>query len=91
MPALVGGESLECGDAVKHDTEECDDGNILNRDGCSDSCTVEEGWSCETLNAISECEEDCGDGFPVGSETCDDGNVEDGDGCDKNCQAEEGW
>lgn len=36
-----------CGDA-KHNPadEECDDGNKENGDGCSTTCTVENGWFC---------------------------------------------
>jgi cysteine-rich repeat protein len=29
-----------------HLTEECDDGNVFNGDGCSSECTVEEGFAC---------------------------------------------
>jgi cysteine-rich repeat protein len=62
-----------CGDA-KRIGEECDDGNLLNGDGCADDCT---------------CEGTCGDGLlnplAVCGEICDDGNPTDGDGCDSNC------
>ena len=26
--------------------EGCDDGNTVNGDGCSSTCTVESGWAC---------------------------------------------
>ena len=26
--------------------EECDDGNLVSGDGCNDSCTVENDYSC---------------------------------------------
>ena len=34
-----------CGDGRKH-TVECDDGNNVNGDGCSESCRIEEGYQC---------------------------------------------
>lgn len=37
--------------------EECDDGNLINGDGCSSKCTVEENWSCQ-------------DGSPTNKDTC---------------------
>lgn len=36
----------DCGDGRKVDIEKCDDGNLKNGDGCSSTCTVEDGWSC---------------------------------------------
>jgi cysteine-rich repeat protein len=33
-----------CGDAFPDRAEECDDGNTVNGDGCSDMCTVEPGF-----------------------------------------------
>jgi cysteine-rich repeat protein len=36
-----------CGDGNVEGTEQCDDGNVLNGDGCSFSCQVEAGWNCE--------------------------------------------
>ena len=54
--------------------EECDDGNMLDGDGCSSSCLYEF----------------CGDGVlqePLG-ETCDDANTTPLDGCDSVCQLE---
>ena len=35
-----------CGDGLKSDSEECDDGNLRDGDGCSSSCKVENGFSC---------------------------------------------
>ena len=37
-----------CGDGVAFANEECDDGNILDRDGCSSSCFIEDYFSCNT-------------------------------------------
>jgi cysteine-rich repeat protein len=44
--------TIGCGDAFVDQwgeqtaSEECDDGNLQNGDGCSSSCTVEAGWEC---------------------------------------------
>jgi len=48
-----------CGDGdVNQPSEECDDGNNINGDGCSANCTIEE-------------EPECGDGEINGEEECD--------------------
>ena len=39
-----------CGDGVRVTGEECDDGNILNNDGCSSLCTIESGYVCRGGN-----------------------------------------
>ncbi len=64
-----------CGDFIVSAGEQCDDGNTLSGDGCSDTCQVE---------AI------CGDGTiqAAGGEQCDDGNTASGDGCSDFCQIE---
>eukprot|EP00386_Alphamonas_edax_P011166 GDKI01035508.1.p1 GENE.GDKI01035508.1~~GDKI01035508.1.p1 ORF type:complete len:2344 (-),score=543.67 GDKI01035508.1:388-6831(-) len=55
-----------CGDGKVTDVETCDDGNTLDGDGCSKSCTVEPGWKCtaqtasgSTLPGPSKCGPDC--------------------------------
>ncbi|CAD8060857.1 unnamed protein product [Paramecium primaurelia] len=35
-----------CGNGFKSDIEECDDGNHLSLDGCSDICIIEIYWTC---------------------------------------------
>ncbi len=40
-PALAE-ETLYCGDGIVSESEECDDGNFANRDGCSAYCVVED-------------------------------------------------
>ena len=37
-----------CGDANRDAGEACDDGNVVSDDGCSDACTVESGYTCNT-------------------------------------------
>lgn len=87
-----------CGDgAFVSDKEDCDDGNDMPGDGCSDTCTVEEGYACTQAaeGERSECTPVCGDGLRVGDETeatrCDDSNKTPGDGCDATCSVETGF
>jgi fibro-slime domain-containing protein len=35
-----------CGDGIKFPSEACDDGNTRGADGCSATCTLEEGFAC---------------------------------------------
>ncbi len=35
-----------CGDGHRVQSEKCDDGNVVGGDGCSATCTIEEGFSC---------------------------------------------
>jgi cysteine-rich repeat protein len=35
-----------CGNDILDPNETCDDGNIANGDGCSNSCTIENNWKC---------------------------------------------
>jgi cysteine-rich repeat protein len=61
-----------CGDDVlTPDTEECDDGNTADGDGCAGDCT------CEP--------EVCGDGIVGCTEECDDGNTVDDETCLADC------
>ncbi|CAD8062024.1 unnamed protein product [Paramecium sonneborni] len=41
-----------CGDGIQVEQEECDDGNIVNGDGCDQFCKIEQGFKCG-----SNCEE----------------------------------
>ncbi|MCA9542977.1 MAG: DVUA0089 family protein, partial [Myxococcales bacterium] len=59
-----------CGNGVITDAEECDDGNLLDGDGCSAQCVQEF---------------DCGNGVVEFPEQCDDGNAADDDDCDTLC------
>jgi cysteine-rich repeat protein len=58
-----------CGDGNTFPPEQCDDGGVIDGDGCDSNCT---------LTA-------CGNGIPTAGESCDDGNGTNGDGCDSNC------
>jgi cysteine-rich repeat protein len=90
-----------CGDNVVDPGEQCDDGNLLDGDGCDFNCTLTAcgngilttGEVCDDGNFDNndECTNVCrinvcGDGFArTGLEVCDDGNLDDGDGCDSSC------
>jgi cysteine-rich repeat protein len=62
-----------CGDGVVQDPQEqCDDGNTVATDGCTDACKTAT----------------CGDGIVrAGVEDCDDQNADDFDGCRQDCLA----
>ncbi len=79
-----------CGDGLKRGAEVCDQGNVVNGDGCSSLCTLESGWTC-TAASPSVCTPICGDGLKRGSEACDQGNVVAGDGCSATCTVEANW
>ena len=82
-----------CGDGRRLGSEECDDGNVGNMDGCSLFCSVECGFDCsEAPTRVSVCAPSCGDGvWSYYLEDCDDGNTINGDGCSSTCMVEDGW
>ncbi len=92
-------EEVACGDGkVSGSTEQCDDGDELAGDGCSDTCQVEAGFVCPIINADCEPSEFCGDGFlkavanaTSGPEECDDGDAQGNDGCSAVCTVEENF
>ena len=66
-----------CGDGIVSNLppmhpnfEECDDGNQVATDPCTNRCRVAR----------------CGDGVVGPNEECDDGNDRDGDGCESDCR-----
>ncbi len=94
---------VECGDRVKHPSEECDDGNRAYGDGCSPICQIESCGNGRTEAPRETCDPPgtavcgarcrtprCGDGFIdlLGGEECDDGNGDSGDGCGRSCRLE---
>ena len=55
-----------CGDGIKGQfvgDNDCDDGDVTPRDGCSHTCAAENGWLCTGGGAASRdfCVEVCGD------------------------------
>lgn len=61
-----------CGNSTVEWKEACDDGNLVDGDGCDSDCTITA----------------CGNGIMTVGESCDDGNLVGGDGCSAMCQVE---
>ncbi len=92
-----------CRNGIIEGNEECDDGNGIDNDGCSNACIpsfcgdgiTHETEDCDDGNTSNEdaCVEDCqvarcGDGFThIGVEDCDDANNADNDSCLTTCVA----
>jgi cysteine-rich repeat protein len=77
-----------CGDGYDFLNYPCDDGNLVNGDGCDSYCRIEIGFTCGGGNYNPNpdtCIEICGDGKDFHWYACDDGNLVNGDGCDSNC------
>lgn len=45
-PIMNGKCSEICGDGFNFGINECDDGNVINGDGCNSECVVEDRWKC---------------------------------------------
>ena len=77
-----------CGDGLTAvGLQVCDDGNLIDGDGCSSTCLIQSDHNCYVLPTfLSKCYLLCGDGIKGATEACDDGNVVDGDGCNQICQ-----
>jgi cysteine-rich repeat protein len=71
------GGPVECGNDVVEVGEACDDGNLVDGDGCESDCQVGEVL--------------CGNGVLDRGEECDDGNGDPGDGCKSSCTTECGY
>ena len=90
--------SQVCGNGVREGTEQCDDTNVVNGDGCSSTCQTESTMAC-TSGQTRECGSNIGQ-CRVGTETCSSsGNwgscvgailpsVEECDGQDNNCDGQ---
>jgi cysteine-rich repeat protein len=50
---------IVCGDAIREDTEQCDDGNVVNLDGCDGACKFEQDQRATSL-AMSFKTDVCG-------------------------------
>lgn len=98
--------SLACGNEVQEGTEECDDGNDVDTDACTNACRLsfcgdgfeQEGEECDDGNDVdtdactTECRDPvCSDGFTQRPEQCDDANQNTGDGCTPICSVETGF
>lgn len=76
--------------------EQCDDGNYVAGDGCSNTCQVEPKWACSegTSTTITTWNDFCGDGFVITRSVpsyCDDGNKISGDGWNSSWLTEAKW
>ena len=88
-----------CGDNYIRDTEECEDGNTSNLDGCDASCMEEPGWTFSTTTNATGHDNTiasyiCDDGLRVLGESCDNGpgNIGSGTGCLDDCLgSHDGW
>jgi cysteine-rich repeat protein len=79
-----------CGNAVVEGSEQCDDGNNDQGDGCTPFCR----WEPICATDGSGCRTACGDGLLLDSDAdqqCDDGNTVSGDGCSATCTKEQGY
>lgn len=83
-------EKAGCGDELILTPETCDDGNKSNGDGCSSTCIIEAGFTCNGKQPTT-CIERCGNGGVSAKESCDDGNQVSGDGCNEYCRTEPGY
>jgi len=72
LAAAIYGEPSVCGNATGEGLEECDDGALIDGDGCDSNCT-------HTA---------CGNGIVTAGEDCDDGNTVSDDGCSSTCRVE---
>ena len=81
----IDGVCVLCGDGVVQGSEQCDDGNAMDNDGCSATCLTETkgGGLIDVVDLPV-----CGDSLVQGTEQCDDGNQVSGDGCSSSCQTE---
>ncbi len=92
---------ITCGDGIKSGSEECDDGNASNTDGCTNACKLpvcgdgfvgpweqcDDGNISNTDSCVTGCVlARCGDAYVGPGEACDDGNSNANDGCTNSCR-----
>ena len=87
----------ECNDTYITRSEECEDKNTDDLDGCDSTCQLEEGWTHQVTDPgdgtdLSVFTPICGDDRRVSAEVCDDGDTADNIGCTADCQGMlDGW
>ncbi|EAS02540.2 myxococcus cysteine-rich repeat protein (macronuclear) [Tetrahymena thermophila SB210] len=76
--------TLKCGDGIRDQDEECDDGNQINSDACSLNCKIQKGYSCiqDIGSSKFKCQSTCGDRIKSNDEECDSADV----GCSSDCK-----
>ena len=98
--ALTPPDGAECGNAILDGGEECDDGNDVNEDMCTNNCQFARCGD-GIIGPDEECEDEnqdntdfctntcqiarCGDGIIGPGELCDDGNDNNADLCTNEC------
>ncbi|MFQ5666423.1 MAG: choice-of-anchor Q domain-containing protein [Candidatus Binatia bacterium] len=70
----IGADEITCGDGVLAAGELCDDGNLVDCDGCDSDCRPSRT---------------CGNGIVCAPEQCDDGNTSGADCCSPTCSADQ--
>jgi len=91
----VGGPCIEvpedmCGDGRQGRNEFCDDGNTTPGDGCTATCVVEDGYTCEWGKKCVQVAR-CGDGKNDPGEECDNGAAVGTNGCTASCRVVDNW
>ncbi len=92
---------MQCGNALVDGGEQCDDGNTVNIDTCTNDCRIsvcgdsivqiweqcDDGNRVDTDACSNTClSPACGDGFVQTGEECDDGNPVSTDACTTACK-----
>ena len=96
-PSTLDTWSETWGDGIRFNSagSYCDDGNILNNDGCDSNWSIEVGWAWSggSLSSKDICIDICGDGKKYTSAALfwDDGNNLAGDGCSPTWSFETGY
>ncbi|KAL4505324.1 hypothetical protein ABPG72_002386 [Tetrahymena utriculariae] len=76
--------TVKCGDGIRDQGEECDDGNQIDRDSCSLNCKIQQGYSCsqDIDSSNLKCQSTCGDRIKASDEECDSADY----GCTTDCK-----
>lgn len=77
-----------CGNGFVDSQEQCDDGNTIDDDRCTNQCIrhCSDDATCDCDEEKGVCRPPCGNGRIDFGESCDDGNTIDRDACSNRCQ-----
>lgn len=56
VPLAWAQRPVQCGDYALGGNETCDDGNVIDGDGCSSACTLEPGYMCRGFGRVAEAQ-----------------------------------